>query len=254
MISRDYRTYGWWYTVLGGVLFVAAVAMLFDPSSTRIKIGALIVAPILFGRGVYLLRLYFADPDVRNPPPPLPGDPVGLYRELIRQGSSVKAVTCAGCGHEYVYLPGRAAQFQAESLGRDVAMEMAAQAIVADRALAPCPRCGLVPPEMFAACPSPASALMWAYLGIFASFAAVLAFAYALSTSLDSTPNRAPPTARPWVVCGMLFLVGVGSFGLAWFLQKRWNPNSRPQTERLQLGKQVSLSRDEYEKLRRDGV
>lgn len=252
MISRDYRTYGWWYTVIGAGLFISAFFSLFDPSATRIYVGGLIAAPILFIRGVYFLRLYYTDPDVRTPPPPLSGNPVELYGDLIRQGSPVKAVACAGCRQEYVYLPGRAAQFQAEQFGPEVALEAGAQALVADCALAPCPHCGYIQPEMFASCPSPPSVRLWVYIGIVASFIAAVGFAYAISKSLGSAPNQAePPSVVTWAIVGLFAVLGVGSFCIGWRVQKRWDPNSESEAKRLVLGKQVSLTREEYEKLLR---
>src|SRR4051794_3720855 len=176
MGPSDYRTYGWWYTVAGLGLLVGGVASLFDPTSSKIYLGAILVGPFLFFRGLFFLREYYR---LRSSPLVLPeGQPAAqaaeLYRRAIRQGLPAKEVACEACKQEYIYFPELAAEAQAAKQGPDVAKNMGMVAVLQDCAIAPCPRCGWIQQEMFPLAREQARLSFMMLAGILVTFSSAL--------------------------------------------------------------------------------
>jgi hypothetical protein len=251
MRPTEYRTQGWWYTIIGAGLFVGGVLTSFEPGSSKIYIGAILFGPVLCARGIFFLREYYRS---RPAPSQLPQDcsqltAAALYESDIQEGLIPKEVSCETCRHEYVYFPDRAAAAQAAHLGPDVAMLRAHEAARKNRAVAPCPRCGRIQREMFGCARKQAPISLLTYAGIFVTFASALLF-YGVMSSVV-TPAMAERRDTPnlplyWLATAAVFLLGVGLLLWSRRRNRRWDPNTQPPEKRLRLARQVSLSRENY--------
>lgn len=248
MGPSDYKTYGWTYTLLGFGLFASGMGSLLDSNSPRILLGAIAVGPILFFRGVYFLREYYRTDWPQAMPPA--ASAAELYAGEIRRGSSPKRVTCENCTQAYVYFPGPATEVQAASLGAEVASVMAAEAVLKDRAVAPCPKCGWIQPSMRGAARAQLPMSLLDLAGLLMLFGSLFLFIYLIFfTGSDERKPEKGDTTPYLLAAGALLLVGVGLMVRGVIRHRRWDPNCQPVETRLPLGQQVSLPAQTYEDL-----
>lgn len=250
------RNRGWFYTVVGVMLFGGGIWSLFDRGSSKIYLGAILVGPYLFFRGVHFLDQYYRyrEPKVPRPEYEPPATAALLYDEEI-QGLTVPcSVICEACNQEYVYFPPKAAEAQAQRRP-EVADLLRAEIALGGSVVAPCPQCGRIQTEMLAYAQrlAPASRLEQICLlaGVFISFFSVLFCANLLSQSLAPAHQRNEDenlTSR-WLAGVTFFLFGVALLVWNWKRSNRWDPNTQPLESRLALAGQVSLPRKDYEVL-----
>jgi hypothetical protein len=254
MGASEFPKQGWILIVLGLCLFAAGIGSLFDPASSRIYIGAIIVGPIMVVRGLLYLDRYY--PERRSPFWAPHGQPATtapeLYKMDILAGSLPKEVTCESCSQQYVYFPERAAEAQAATLGPEIAQRKALIALMNDRALAPCPRCGWIQPDMLRLARGRAGPSITTYMGLFLILgSAIFRFVIMQEMAVPAMRQRQEASNQVpyFVASAVLFLVGLGL--LIWGLvrQKSWDPNRQSVERRIRLAHQVSLTRDDYLRL-----
>jgi hypothetical protein len=235
------------------VLFVGGLCSVFAPNAPRIYIGALLVGPLLFARGVYFLRHHYRNRDALGPLKPPPGTATELYEDELRQGTPPKEVTCEACGLAYVYFPGKAARAQAVKLGPEVADLKTTDAILHDCAVAPCPSCGWIQAEMVPYARQEATLPLLAIAGMIILCFSAIFFLYVMSAVVSPAMQRHEEDCNAstyWLANAAFLLVGLGLLGWGWRRSRDWNPNGQSVKKRLRLSQQVSLSREVYEQVR----
>lgn len=250
MYPSEYRRRGWWYVLVGIALFAGGIGMSVGPDATRLYLGAILVGAAMIARGMFFLDRYYRGPRLADFRGPTGTTAAEIYAEDIQQGFQPVEVNCEACSHDYVYFPGKAAQAQAAALGPEVAHALAAQAIMRNCALAPCPQCGRIQADMRAAAWEQAPVPFSFFLCLFSLFGCAMGFVATMSMVTDrmQTHIENPKESVFWMMDVALLALGVGLGLGCWIRARGWDPNQEDAEKRLRLAHRVSLSRDEYQK------
>ncbi len=176
------------------------------------------------------------------------------------EGRVVKEVQCEACNFPYVYLllaesEGNAASVspvgaeRAASQARVIAQRRLNQALEQGNAYVPCPRCGHVATAMFAA----ARWVRYAWLKTLAIWALIVGSLLLLpAASVFSLMNDAhnvgfATIARVlWVGVAILIASAPLCLLTRWMLNQHYDPNSEPVDERMRLGAQLAVGKDQF--------
>ncbi|MBX9679948.1 MAG: hypothetical protein K2X38_14390 [Gemmataceae bacterium] len=143
----DDRILGWLFIVLGIVAFFGGLY-----SASGLRGQAILAVPLvgllLAGRGAMILYNYVPLRPELDPSNNSHGA-LALYANEIGEGLQPAEVKCETCGTEYVYMPLKATQAQADIIGEEMAAKETWWAFNRYMALAPCPECSRLPQEMF---------------------------------------------------------------------------------------------------------
>jgi hypothetical protein len=253
MGTLDEFTYGWLYTLTGAGLLVGAVGTVLFPEQRGVAFGALIVGPVLFGRGVYLLNRYYSGRPGRRAEPSEPASVV--YRRLSETGATFQDVTCEGCGRGYVYTPMRVAWVKAEAAGYAFAdaQEVALVASLDRTAVAPCPRCGHIQRSMYRRARAEAPWGPPFYAAFFVLGLSLVLLILVNRAFAPAAPGQPPPgDPTPYRLgAAAVALLGAAMLVAAQVARGRWDPNSLPLETRVRHGRDVALTREEAEMLPR---
>jgi hypothetical protein len=260
MYAEERRSKGWLYTVVGPLVFVGGMISLLDPSATRIYVGAIVVGPILFARGLHYLREYYGSRESSSPFELREGQPAEdaaqLYDSDLRGRAVPCSVTCASCQQEYVFFPVTAEEARAAHYGPRFAKVRGREALETGEAVAPCPRCAWIQPNMIALARLDAPVSVLYFTGIFVLCGAAFYFIYIISNVIlpgMEHKREVDDVDSYFLVLGLLLLVGFGMLVGGWLRRRRWDPNTQSENKRLRLARQVSLTREEYLRLAPDG-
>ncbi len=260
--------HGWSQIVTGVVIAIVVIGAMFDRSVNRIWIGGFFLAAWFIFQGIRALneeaekskRLAESlstppDPDadsyddVRSPF----GPPVTVRKtqaetdtpsSIAIPGPAICVhVNCESCAKSYVYFPERT----------EAAM---AQYHRFRHSAAPCPRCGWLQKDMFDLEQEFNNKPNWSanllFVGIF-FFLATSIFFVVNTFSFLGPPGTAKFVANEslyWYSNLILFLLSVGCCGI-WFWRDSGlpNPNAGPLDRRLEKGKILGMTLEEFEKL-----
>lgn len=240
--------------VIGAAASIAGAVLVSSPRHARFAAYMLMAGPTTLVCGIGMLWQALRSPPAEPQRSAFalerataPSAAALLYEADIRRNEPFVEVACVSCGEAYLYIPRRAAHVP--KAGDSV--RAAAEAETAARlgyAVAPCPTCGWIQPQMLdwarndyapTGLPSVAGLLLLAISAV--AFMAVQAGLVAPANGGADQP------AWPWYL-GALAGGAMGGLLLhhAWRLSRDWDPNSMPAPVRLRLGRQVAIARDQY--------
>lgn len=177
---------------------------------------------------------------------------LGTDWTATRAASVVKFVRCEQCNHDYAYRMRRQIESSSFSvLGLDNSAAASRAAEDAERRVlrvlenscdpVPCPECGLYQAAMVPR--SRRIRLVWLW-----KFGITL---IPLSIPAAIFPIKLfPPESKAsaaGLICGSVLLVSLTIILARYWSNRRYDPNGKPVTRRIELGKRLVLSRKEYE-------
>ncbi|MBI3823254.1 MAG: hypothetical protein HY289_11325 [Planctomycetes bacterium] len=232
------RSTAWYFIVFGILAAIVGLGSLIA-GEKKIYLGALVIAPIMVIRGVWLLnavnKFYKENAHLEAAHSASPE----AVKTLALSPQSIRIdVACESCGTAYVYFPERT-------------QEALDQFSKYGEAASPCPNCGWVQSFMhrvggpFTARPFVVKLLAFAAVAGFC--ASTVAFMYTMMFFYGGS-REVPPVSEPTCWTVVVSGLSLGAIcGIAWLVMRGGNPNQAPLAMRLEAGKRLGMTLAAYQ-------